>query len=300
MSRKLTAAVVALALAGGVYLGSGTAQASNMGFKLERDFAFVSGFKNIYYVSYPLFNGLGDIAAPGTNNNRCLNTPDGVVDANDAVCDLFTDRGTCTTCSLAISKLNTATCQFETVKADKNAILGVVFQGTAWRMDQDPNRDIGYLVNVANGTGSPAPTNRAVIVGSHDPSWTGLTVSVASCPRTYISVPYHTMYQKAAEILCGLENTDWVDANGDGKPDTCPNGIFDNTSGKRVTVTTFDNVVGNNEFPNTDNAFIVYSCEKVLGNLVFSGSNFSLNPGEGYLVNLLTGYGNRTFLPPHF
>lgn len=304
MSRKLTAAAVALALAGGVYLSCGTAQASNMGFKLERDFAFVPGFRNLYFVTFPLFNGLGDIAgatgSPGSN--RCNFTPDGVVDANDFVCDAFTDRNTCTTCSFAITKLDTATCQFVTVKADKSAILGITFQGTAWSLTQDPNREIGYVVNVANGATSPVPTNRAVIVGSHDPSFTGHTVSQATCSRDYLAVPYHTMYQKAVELLCGLEGTDWVDTTpADGRPDTCPNGVFDPVSRRRVAVTTFDNVVGNNEFPNTDNNFITYQVEIPFGTaLVFQGNNFSLAPGEAYLVNLAAGYQPRPFLPPHF
>lgn len=126
-------------------------------------------------------------------------------------------------------------------------------------------------------------------------------MSQATCSRDYISVPYHTMYQKAAEVFCGLEGTDWNDANGDGKPDTCTNGIFDATSKKRVALTTFDNVIGNNEFPNTDNSFITYTVEIPFGTaLVFQGSNFSLAPGEAYLVNLTAGYQPRVFLPPHF
>lgn len=301
MSRKLTAAGVALALAGGVYLGSGTAKASNMGFKLERDFAFQDGFRNIYYVSYPLFNGLGDVAGATGGGNKCTNTPDGVIDTFDAICDIaLADLTTCTRCTFTMNRLNTTTCLYEPVTASKGA-LGINFLGTPWVMTQDPNRDIGYLVTLSNQGGAPNPVNRAVIVGSHDPSWTGHAVSAASCLRDIIGVPYHVMYQHAAEILCGLETTDWQDADSNGCPDTCPNGIYDGTSGARVAILTFDNVPGNNEFPtNTDNQFISFAIQPFGTSLTCLGKNFSLAPGEGYLLNLLSNYNSKTFLPPHF
>ena len=62
MSRRLLSTAAALMLAGGVYLSAGTAEASNMGFKLERSFSFVTGAQNLYLVSFPLFPGLGDVS----------------------------------------------------------------------------------------------------------------------------------------------------------------------------------------------------------------------------------------------
>src|SRR6185369_11069347 len=87
MTKRMWSAALALSLAGGVYLAASAARASNMGFKLERDFDFkrtsAAGslpLQNIYYVSIPFFNGLGDVADgvainPANGNpyaNKCV------------------------------------------------------------------------------------------------------------------------------------------------------------------------------------------------------------------------------------
>lgn len=313
MSRKLTAAVVALALAGGVYFTVGTAEASNMGFKLERSFTYVPqpGYRNIYYQSSPLFPGLADTARGTGSGDRCAGPPDGMLDLNDLICDEFTDRGTCSNCSFGALNLNTTTCQIEPLVATKN-VLGLNFQGTSLpgghQLNEDPQRALGYQINVTGQAASP-PQNHAVIVGSHDPSFAGLPISVATCARVIVGIPYHTMYRRACEIGCGLANdpSGFPDADGNTVPDgsasaaVCPDGIFDTVSGKAISIITYDNEPGNNEgATNTDTQFITWTIQRNILGMQFSGLNFALKPGEGYVISLSNGHNTTTLLPPHF
>jgi hypothetical protein len=316
MSRKLTAATLALTVAGGVYLTAGSAQASNMGFKLERSFAVVranptvptTSFLNIYLVAFPLFNGLGDVAetaigGTGPTGNKCIGdagsiaAPDGIINVDDAICDLFTDRGTNGN-SFAFQTFDPDTCRFIARGASRNPLTGLTFSGlTAFTLDDDA----GFWITV-NGTVVPPPANRAVIVGSHDPSYTGRVIRqpVPDCtPRlNLIAPPYHTMYEFANEILCGLEGVDWVDTTpADGNPDTCTAGIFDGT--RNIQVGTFDNIADSS---GTDNQFKFrgVSFSVLLGRLAFTGPNYDLVPGDGYIVSISPSHVTTTFLSPHF
>src|SRR2546426_9138008 len=124
MLRKLTVAALALAVAGGVYLAGAPAHASNMGFKLERNFrverdpATNRAFTNIYFLSFPLFNGLdpdlANTAAIGTGGvtQPCVGDTggpaagDGILNADDAICDFFAARRVvpCTACIFSFQR----------------------------------------------------------------------------------------------------------------------------------------------------------------------------------------------------
>lgn len=340
MSRKLSALVGAVAVAGGVYLLGGTAHASNMGFKLERNFNYVAPtptapFQNLYYYSAPLFNGVPDVATTTGTGDRCQGPPDGQISTEDILCDLFTDRAGCTNCNMSITNLqtDTATCALESMVLTHGG-LGYTFNGqslfhigatptslgTPVPMTQDPIRERGFLIKVVYQNRGTAPTNRSVTVGSHDPSWTGQTISNASgCQKAYIGMPYHCMYQKAPEILCGLAGPnpptqgDFLDANGDTVPDqrdaggnlipaaqACPNGIFDKVSGKQISVSTYDNDPTTD--PAHDGLVVPYTVSKSAldGHLNEQGTPFDLRPGDGYLVNMVPGHQPTTYRPPHF
>lgn len=292
MSRRLLSTALALAMAGGVYLTTGPdASASNMGFKLERSFSVVTGARNLYFVSFPLFNGLGDIGTSGAGAN--CDAGDGVVNAVDALCDLTTDRDLVTAPSgiMTIQRYNEATCGFEGASMTKTP-LGFSFIGTAFELTTPTNREVGYIVSVGKNAADPTIENRAVIVGSHDPSWAGKLVTRA-CPRTYLNLPYHTMYRSANEILCGLRGVDWdpVDpGNPNSNPDACGAGLFDPVSGVSATVQAFDNATG----------FVGRTALRVGGNLQFIGTDFDLTPGDAYVFGANTGYQDRLWLPPHF
>lgn len=303
MSRRLLSTALALAMAGGVYLstGAGTAEASNMGFKLERSFSYVTGTRNLYLVAFPLFNGLGDVS----DGLDCTATGDGVISVQDALCDLATSRENSVGVFaplMTIQKYDETSCRFVGATILREGPGDYRFIGDF--RDEDltsaVNREIGYYVSVAKATGDLDEdiVNRAVIVGSHDPSWAGKMISRA-CPQTVLNLPYHTMYRTANEVLCGLEGVDWVDevnnlsgaATPDGKPDSCPAGLFDPTSGVAVTTQTFDNATGFSGLSVFDTGGMYPS---------FVGTNFDLTPGDGYLFNMNTGYNDRLWLPPHF
>lgn len=287
MSRRLLSTALALVMAGGVYLSisAGTAEASNMGFKLERSFSYTTGTRNLYLVSFPLFNGLGDVS----DGAGCA-AGDGVINADDALCDLATDRDASAGGALmTMQKYDDGACSFVGRTILKTP-AGYSFIGAFTdELTTAANREIGYFVNVNKNPADPDLENRAVIVGSHDPSWAGKMVS-RTCSQTLLNLPYHTMYRSANEILCGLEGVDWMDGDGNGNPDTCDAGLFDPTSGVSVTVQTFSN----------DSGYAGRSVFAVGGNPVFIGTNFDLTPGDAYVFNMNTGYGDRLWLPPHF
>jgi len=322
MSRKLIAAALALTISGGVYLVASPVQASNMGFKLERELKVVrendndnrTNWGNTYIVAFPKFNGLGDVAnsSPTSPANKCVGDTggpaagDGIIELTDAVCDLWTSRNI--RGSFAIYQFQRDTCIFKARTAAFDPFAGVTFGGDSDVTMTGPNeRDTSYQVTVAsNVTAPPLPQNRAVIVGSHDPSFTGRQIRqpVPDCnPRVdFIAPDYHTMYTKAAEILCGLEGIDWVDTTpADGFPDTCTEGIFDGT--RAIQVLTFDNV-NDDSLLTLDNSWTFMSAVFVSfpppGRITFGGSNFDLVPGDGYKVGISPNHVTTTFNSPHF
>lgn len=325
MTRKLFGAALAMVLAGGVYLSAApSAQASNMGFKLEREFAPVDGFRNVFYVSFPLFNGLGDVgsAVPNTGANPPFETGcvgidagvvgDGVITAIDALCDLWTDRQG----AFTLSRYDIGTCSFVTCTGAASP-FGVSYPNCdtdAWGTPLP--RDEGLKVE-QTWPGS-AVANSAVIVGSHDPSFAGRTLAANGGCRpdlqlAIINLPYHTMYQNAIEVLCGLKGVDWTDADGDGTPewididgdttpDPCPNGIWDNVN--PIAVLWPDNVDDNSgpAGTDTDNTTLVCSVRLAFGvpNFPDGDACYDLIPGEGYLVQMNIAHAGSTFRSPHF
>lgn len=326
MSRKLIAAALALTVAGGVYLSAESAHASNMGFKLERSFAVVredpanpaTKFQNIYLMSSPLFNGLGDIGADGVPAGEvkgCVGDPagvggpaaaDGVVNSMDALCDSWTDRGI--NGAMVLSRFDRDICQFVGTSGNKTALAGIQYGSVFFPLE----RDAGLYITVSSSNPA-APANRAVIVGSHDPSYTGRAIrepalgpSARDCsPRQdIINLPYHSMYQKGREILCGLQGVAWTYTNPptNTKPSACNQGIFNDTATFRraISVLTFDNVNDDSTIT-PDNQFSFASISySGLGGYNFGGVDYDLTPGDAYFVSISVGHGQTTFLSPHF
>jgi hypothetical protein len=300
---------------GGVYFVSAPAEASNMGFKLERSFTVQPNLRNFYFVSFPLFNGLSDIASDDVafGEDPCVGTPgDGEINATDAICDLWTSRdGAGVGAGFTISKLNTSTCLYDSRTGTKTGANSWFYVGAFTDpIGEGINREVGYFINVGKAPGDPDLENRAVIVGSHDPSFLGHNVSSAGgCSADIISLSYHTMYRTVDEIICGLEGVDWIPnpgpendnpTNPDGSGDAwCPNGIFDplGGAGKGITVSTFDNDPGsagaNLYVPRT-------ALNTGPGQIGFFGTNYNLQPGEAYLVAIADDVADRVFNSPHF
>lgn len=327
MTRKIWSAALALSLAGGVYM-AGTANASNMGFKLERDFDFERNASNqrpllnVYYVSLPNFNGLGDVAnsTGPAQSNYCVGDAggpaagDGEINSHDAVCDWWTARPVRNTAgSFQIISIDSPNCTTFLVTGRWGVggptILGTPFPPTG----TDLWTDRGYQVNIAPGVpGNPDPRNRAVIVGSHDPSFAGqllhysMTCGTAAGRADLITVPYHTMYQEPVEILCGLRGLHWQDADNNWRPDDtspagCAGGIFDGTITAQV-------IAAKNDDPSLGgvSGFVPQSA-RLSGfppnqTVTISPPDppFHLIPGESYRVPLAPGQADKTFLSPHF
>jgi hypothetical protein len=270
-----------------------------MGFKLERSFSFEDSFRNFYYVSFPLFNGLGDIAdsALGYPCDFAGGPGDGVINADDAICDMWTDRGlSMGGAAFTIQKIDTATCSLVgrtglVTSRDNYFFTG----GFTEDITTGENRERGYNVVVAKGNSDPFLENRAVIVGSHDPSFGGHDFVTTGCRRDIISVAYHTMYRTVDEILCGLESVDW-DPDGSGNPDACLNGIYNDGAGLGTTVQRYDN----DPASMTPNRFVGRTVFNPGGGLFFLGPDFQLTPGDAYLVNWEAAADPQRFVQPHF
>jgi hypothetical protein len=189
---------------------------------------------------------------------------------------------------MAIQHQNETSCLFEGLIMLKLGPSVRISGAFTEELTTPANREVGYFVNAFKAAPDPDLENRAVIVGSHDPSWAGKMIE-RTCPLAVLSLPYHTMYRTAAEVLCGLEGIDWVDDNMDGKPDTCDQGLYDPVSGVGATVQTLVNGVGGQGYQ----AFNP-------GTLLFVGTNFDLTPGDGYVFNMNDGYQPRRWNPPHF
>jgi hypothetical protein len=314
MSRKIFTAALALVLVGGVYLAASPVEASNMGFKLERDFSTNQTLPGRYYVSFPLFNGLGNVANSGNvadvanPDGVCgigVSGPDAVINAHDAICDMWISRDN----AMTLTRFDEETCLFASEALSLN-FLGQVAATSTWT-DALVAED-AYQVGVPyNSTTMTEVSNRAVIVGSHDPNYpmgyigaeVKLPASACAPNFKFINLPYHTMYQTADEVLCGLKGVDWFDDTpADGFPDSCPNGIFHvgaaNSQGG-ISVLTFDNIADLN---GTDGLFVNRSVVKdFLGNLSFTGDDFALTPGDGYLLRLTpTHLATTMWISPHF
>jgi hypothetical protein len=331
-------AALALSLAGGVYLAA-PANASNMGFKLERSMDFKrtaaagnAPLPNIYWASFPAFNGLGDVADgvainPATSlpySNKCVGDPtgppgpagDGLINSFDIICDWWTDRLNAALgngAPFSVLYYDTATCSRVPTAATR--VLGNPSFGasTPFPATGDLATDIGYQVNVGPAPGGDQ-VNRAVIVGSHDPSFTGRTIhfsttcGTAAARTDLVAMPYHTMYTHSAELLCGLEGVAWADNDNNDVPDdpppagfgVCDGGIFDNQNGAThaITVSTFHNddpAVGGE---------VGIEPQAARKNLNVFGLvplvPFQLIPGEAYLLNISAAHVDTVLRYPHF
>jgi hypothetical protein len=328
MSRKIISAALALTVAGGVYLAAPSVEASNMGFKLERSFDLTREagtgrpYLNLSLVSFPLFNGLADVADPNhSGGNKCVGdvggptAGNGFIEADDAICDLWTSRdGT-----FVFQKFDRDTCSYQARTATRGGITGIQFTGSFTYTTAAPNpnnlianatgREIGYEVLISSSSMAVSPTNRGVIVGSHDPSFTGRAIVAApalSCARSAAHLdinnhPYHSMYQRANEALCGLEGVDWVDVAAPiGDPDTCPNGTLAANAGipfdgvHTLAVQTYDNDVAHGYVGRT------VTINPITRNVAFTGNNFALRPGDAYILVINPDHVPTTYLEPHF
>lgn len=280
---------------------------SNMGFLWQGDFAAVPGFKNIYLVAVPYFHGQEDIAN-SSRTDACdpAGGVDGVVNADDLLCAWWSSREG----AMSLSRRDEPGGTWQTRTAFRDdTTRQVVFLGP-WTEPLVPAE--AFLMQVAGPNGGAA-SNRTHIAGSHDPGYSGHVLRLPNSgegQESLINLPFHTMYQTADEVLCGLEGLDWIEGP-DGNPTTCPTGtgaggtggIFDNVSGARMTFMCFDNVPDGN---GTDNQWVwrTVSKDPITGALIFEGADFDpwplgVSPPAG-LASYGPPFTTSIFLSPHF
>lgn len=338
MTKRMWSAVLALSLGGGVYLAATTAQASNMGFKLERDFdhktTSAAGNRpllNVYYLSLPLFNGLGDIADsvainPATNQpwrNKCIgdgNGPpgpagDGTINSDDLLCDLWTSRSDPTRAgAFQIIAIDAPNCS--TFVRSGSIRIGGNPEFAAGDPFPPPGTELwtdrGYQINIDIAQAVESPRNRAIIVGSHDPSFTGQVVRFSNtCGATAVrsdllTVPYHGMFQKSVELLCGLRGVAWEDVDNNWQPDDrsvagCDGGVFDGVHSIQVlTALNEDPALGGRSGFFFQSARLGGIPPNQVVQLAPLDPEFDIIPGEAYAVVIQPNQVDTTLAIPHF
>ena len=299
-------------------------------FELVRDPITMRPWLNVYFVSWPELTGLQDIAnsyPSPASNNKCVNdlgppagpaVPDGFLNADDILCTLWTSRDGV----MSVNHFNEDTCRTEIRTAERGP-FGIVFRsswdgyidtnGDGVKDTPDPNqaldtdrtsnpsalddyRFIGYQVSVGHATNPTAvPANTAVLEGWCDDTWTGQVIANGCEPAFhFLHFPFGSLYLTADDILCGREGFDWFDADGDGDPDDCPNGIFDGDT--QVSVESLDN--DPTSTPESDNLSIARTVLRLEGNLVFLGRDFDLAAGEAYVVETSPAHRPTLWRPP--
>lgn len=265
---------------------------SNMAFRIELNlFSSASvEYPANHLVSLPLEWNPPDVAG-GADSWPCDDAGDGEATLDEALCELWT----------SVDALSDARFTVEALDRSLEAFVARVGE----RVGGGPPGASGSTAPLSDTVGAGAALsvrvegdvadNPVVIVGSHDPDFGGYLLSSPADRGSFhlLSVPYHTRYRTADEILCGIRDEDWYELDGDGIPDSCPNGVFDPVSGGHATVARIQNdpitgaaTMGRQVFDS--------------GSLLFVGSNFDLVPGEGIIVYLPRGYAERPFLPPTY
>jgi hypothetical protein len=276
---------------------------SNWGFRLERSFDVIGppgsfrSFRGIYFLSLPLLPGLVDVGTGGPAAWPCDQAGNGTLTPDDILCESWSGRDSVANGRFSVQWLDPATRSWNARHGIKVGGNPPRVLGSTVDLERPDLRGSGQLIQVSGDV----VENRGLIAGAHDPDFTGYVVSrrAGTTPVHVLSLPYHAVYRTADELLCGVEGWDWVDGNGDGAPDTCPNGVFDPLSGAQVYVFTFDNMPDGSP---SDNSFIGrgVAFDELFLDLVFFGVRFDLIPGDAYAVVLGEGYQDRTFLPPTY
>jgi hypothetical protein len=263
--------------------GISAALASNMAFKLQRDLAVVPGGLSYYLMSLPYHRSFADL----WNSQTGEFGQDSLVDSADVLATWFTDGdGSCDgawECDGSISLLYFVN---DPTDPDLNRWKGQTIAGTPFGVSLsgepfdilnagDPGR--GYLVQVPSGTSFPI-----FIVGSHDPLVTEfvMTYEAGALNKHPYSLPYHTVHADSQELLDSIPDPDY--RNG-------------------VSLLRFINDPADSQFNRWVGQTVLWS---PFGGKQFSGTPFPLEPGHGYLLELIsepeTPGGTVAVPGPHF
>lgn len=250
---------------------------ANIGFRVQRTVERGGGLFGQTFTCVPARAGLRDIAGP--DSNGCTTGPDGVLTADDLLCELLLDgfEGTA-----QLMRLDRDDCSLE-VRTGSSGAIGILLSGTSFALAADE----GHVLHLSSGRTS---SHVLELAGSHDPTWPGAWLD-GNCDLL-VPVPFHSLHRTADEILCGRRGVDWVDGDGDGQPDSCPGGVFDPLSGALVTVL---HLRGDRLAGTSTEARSVFAAG---GDLFFVGADFALEPGEAVALNWDRAHPPTLFRPP--
>jgi len=261
-----------------------------------RRFHAEPGVAGRYYLSLPFGGGLEDLANSSLSDPCDLSSAsaDGVLNADDLICtiwgagDLASRHGVITVFDY------TPDCRVRARTALRTRFGGpVLFIGSAF----DLRPEAGFQVSVAVLPDQPLPDDTVTFTGPCAPALP-LQVVGGACPFALLNLPYDTLFRTANDILCGLENIWWYDADGDGDPDTCPHGLFDAVDGLPVTISYYQNRWDEFRDPRSGPVYIPRAVFSSFGDVYFIGTNFDLVDGDGIIVEFSTGDGERDWDPP--
>lgn len=247
-----------------------------------------------HLVSLPFF--FQEDAADSSLDDPCSGTMgDGVSDANDLLCSWWTsEQG-----SMVVSRWDAESQAWQSRFIQRDPVTGEIVLGGDWTEPLVPREAVA--VSVSPPPGQASIVNEAIIAGAHDSSAPGQLVALppgSTTAQFLLNVPYHTMYQRMVELLCGLEDVDWNDGDADGWPDTCEGGLFDDVTGSRVEVGGFDPSAP----PSSPDGFVALSVRRdaATGELVFEGTDGDVSVAHAYLARIEAPHSGATFLSPHF
>jgi hypothetical protein len=267
-------------------------------FKLEINFRTEPGWLNAYPIS--LFGTLVEPreVADSSLANPCVGPGDGVLNADDLLCGFWTSRRG----GMTVSRLDPTTQAWESRTALFDESLGIIVFAGPWTAPLALPE--GVLVSVSPPSTGPVDNDTLITI------WAGaggICVPVQPSPlggSTTILLPlaWHVAYWTADEVLCGSEGVDWVDADFDGDPDTCPGGAFAGGPGTTMSVTHHDSFPGSGggTTPAFDNVFVSRAVQRdaFSGQLHFSGVDYVLAPAQAYWLSFGPSHPATNFCPP--
>jgi len=129
-----------------------------------------------------------------------------------------------------------------------------------------------------------------VLVGASGSNDAGSRVDLAGapCPNVpnieHVSSPFGSDWETADDLLCGLEGRDWFDDDDNGRPDTCPGGVFDGVG----------NIIVTRGARHGAADFMQRNAGRRFGSVFLGGVRFGFDPVAGWSV----GGGSQGRNPP--
>jgi hypothetical protein len=260
---------------------------------------------NVFYVSWPEIADIPDVANEGTSvppfqARGCVGTPggptvpDGYIDSLDAICVIWMGADPTLQRGLVLDRFDPQVCQYRSSSLLYDGIT-TRCAGSSFAVQSHE----AYEVHLAARGPTPAAYT-FTMEGHADPSFTGTVLQPERCAPMWhiLQIPYDTYYASSDDILCGIEGVSWVDANGDGDPDTCTGGLFDGSA--PLSVMTYDDdptAAPTGDLAGND-AYIARTAVPTDKGLVFVGPRFPIQPGDAVMVQLRPEQQPVTWLPP--